>query len=92
MPEHQFPHLMANEPTTVELTLKEYEEYRNPKQPGRGTEGTKDVPKAVEPDTSGTDGTPFSGTRAEAIKILQERGFEYKHLRSKRRDELIDML
>lgn len=92
MPEHQFPHLMANEPTTVELTLEEYEEYRNPKQPGRSAKSTKDVPKAVEQDTSGADGTSFSGTRAEAIKILQERGFEYKHLRSKKRDELIDML
>ena len=83
MPEHQFPHLLANEPTTVELTRFEYEKYLHPGQPGEHTEGTKDVPEAVDKDTSGADGTPFSGTRAEAIKILQERGFEYKALRSK---------
>lgn len=87
-----FPHLIANEPTTVELTKEEYENYRNPRQPGQRVKDAKDEPGAVAKDTGSQTGAPFQGTRAEAIKILQERGFEYKQLRSKKRAELIELI
>lgn len=87
-----FLHLIANEPTTEELTYEEYEEYRNPGLARQRAESAKDESEAVEPDTVTEVIAPFQGTRAEAIKTLQERGFEYKQLRSKTKQQLVELL
>jgi hypothetical protein len=52
----------------------------------------KDVGQPVGTDTTPGDGAPFRGTRSDALKILQARGFDYKDLKRKTKNELIEML
>ena len=87
-----FPHLLKNEPKAVELTKKEYEDYRSIKQFRASGESDEDAPEAVGQDTGEQAESSFQGTKAEAEKILLARGISKGQLRGKRRAELIDML
>jgi len=92
MEEKLFPHLLANEPQAIELTKKEYEDYRSVERFRAGDKRSEDVREPVSEDTTEAVSAPFQGTKAEAEKILKERGFTAGQLRGKRRQELIDML
>ena len=92
MEERLFPHLLANEPQAIELTKKEYEDYRSFEQFRAGGQDSEDVPADMGAVSEEKAGAPFQGTKAEAEKILKERGFTPSQLRGKRRQELIDML
>ena len=90
--ERLFPHLMRNEPEAIELSKKQYDDYRTFEQSGTGGKDTKDVESVLPEAPIEEDGAPFSGTRGEAIKILRQRGFEYAKLKNKKKQELIDLL
>ena len=83
---------MRNEPQAVELSKKQYDDYRAFEQFGTGGKDTKDVESDLPEAPIEEVGTSFSGTRAEAIKILSKRGFRYEELKRKRKQELIDLL
>ena len=92
MEERLFRHLLANEPQAVELSKKQYDDYRAFEQFGAGGKNTKDVESILPEAPVEEASAPFSGTRAQAIKILCKRGFEYGELKSKKKQELIDLL
>ena len=92
MEEKLFPHLLANEPQAIELTKKEYEDYRSVEQFRGGDKRAEDVRESVSEDSAEAVGASFQGTKAEADAILKGRGFTASQLRGKRRQELIDML
>jgi len=97
MPDKNFPVLMQIEPTVVELTKEDYEIYMGIRPGGPQGEARKDVRQGmgaiakekIKPQVRDQGETPK--TRQEYIKVLQGRGFEYKHLRSKKLGELRDM-
>ena len=93
MEERLFKHLIVNEPGVAELTKKQYEDYRALEQSGAGSKDPEDVEPVLE-EATGEKELPevFSGTRTEAIKVLQERGFPYTQLRRLKKQELIDLL
>ena len=84
--------LKAIQPEVVELTTAEYEERMGAGPAGEQGKKTEDVGQPMGTDTTSEDGAPFRGTRADALKILKERGFDYKDLKRKTKKELIEML
>jgi hypothetical protein len=90
--EARWPILRQIEPSVVELTHKEYEERMGIKQQGGAGAAPAAQSEGMGAHPEIKAGAPFSGTRAEAIKILQERGFDYKDLKRKTKGQLIEML
>lgn len=78
------------EPTAQEITKNEYENYMGI-VPVRGeSKADKDVRQPVEENPGEQVGAPLS--RGAAIKILRERGLDYKDLKTKTKDQLIEMV
>ena len=83
---------MVNQPDVVELTKEEYENGLSIEL-GRGDSKKVKAPVTrMEQNQVEQTGSSFQGTRAEAIKILCERGLEYAVLKNKKKQELIDLL
>jgi len=93
MTEKQFKILKTVEPSVVELTKKEYEKRMGIRP--EGSEGKKDtdVGQSVGEDSKKEDDASVSpGTRQEIIKTLQKRGLKYVDLKSKTKQQLLEML
>jgi len=90
--ERLFKHLIPNFPTAIEITKKQYDDYRTFEQFGAGSKDTESVEGVLPEVADDEPGTSFSGTRAEAIKALRKRGFDYADLKNKKKQELIDLL
>lgn len=89
-PEETWPILKRIEPSVVELTKEEYEKGLGIKsEGGEGAAPNYGRTGLVEDQAIKAEAQV---PRAEAIKTLRERGFEYKTLRSKTKSELNDML
>ncbi len=80
------------EPTVQEITLEEYENRMGIKPAGPASKESSDVGQPMAASTTVEAGAPFSGTRSDAIKILQERGLAYNDLKRKTKKELVEML
>ncbi len=91
-----WPHLVANEPTVVELTQQEYENDRGIKQPGAGSKSSKDVGQLVGKDPAKKAGTSFSGenTKKEIIAEVIRRGTDLTEpqLKQHNKTQLLAML
>lgn len=79
------------EPTAVELTKDEYERRMGIVPNGGKGKKSKDVGQPVGKGAKKQAETPLLGRQA-AIKVLREKGHEYKDLKSKTREQLNDML
>ena len=95
--------LKLNEPTVIELTKGEYENYRSAQQVGRGGEHDTDVPASVGEDTAQKVSAPIprkgfkanadgKGTKAQIVETLKQRGLTTAELRGLNRKELVDLL
>ncbi|MCK5019487.1 MAG: hypothetical protein KAS32_20680 [Candidatus Peribacteraceae bacterium] len=91
-----FKHLLKNEPGVVELTQKQYEDYRTLEQSGAGSESPEDVGEVLEeaPVEGQSDYEEVSreNTNEEIKTVLRNRGFGTAQIRGKRKQELLDML
>ena len=96
MEERLFPHLLANEPSVIELNEKEYYAYRNIEQPGGSGENAEDVQSVFLEVTEPQDGEVFSGenTKKEIIAEITRRGttLTQSELGRKNKSELLDLL
>ena len=92
MEERLFYHLLKNEPGVIELTKKQYDDYRALEQHRGGGQDSKDVEEILPEAPAGEVGASFSGTKAQIEAELRKRGFTPSELRGKRKSELEDML
>lgn len=95
MEDKYFEHLLAIEPSTVELTKQDYEKRMGIKQQWEASQKGADVGEPMGKDTKKKDDPPLQGnpkTRQDFIRVLQGRGFEYKDLKTKKLPELKEMI
>ncbi len=94
MEERLFPHLLKNEPSTIEITKKEYDDHRDFEQFRRGGKDTKDVKEVLSEATVAKDGTPFSGTNKEIREEIIRRGttLTKSQLNRKNKSQLLELL
>ena len=85
-------HLLRNEPSVEELTKKEYEDYHRIGSIGQASKQIKNVSGAVGKGAKKKDEPSVHGTRPQILKTLRERGFDYKDLKSKTKQQLIELL
>ena len=98
MEDRLFLALVKNEPTVEELTRKDYEKRMALRRTGQKGEAGKDGQQPVGPDTAEEQDAASvrvegesPQTRADYIKILCQRGLDYKTLKRKKLGELKDM-
>lgn len=78
------------EPTAQEITKEEYEKRMGIIPVGGEVKAVEDVGQPVGEDTEEEVSSPLS--RGQALKILVARGFNYKDIKTKTKEQLIEML
>ena len=86
--------MKRTEPRVEQITKEDYENRMGIRPEGSESKKVKDVGQPVGENPAKADEAPVpvSYTRPEAIKVLRERGFAYKDLKSKTKDQLIEMI
>jgi len=94
MEDKHLPILLKIEPKAIELTKEDYEKRMGIGPERAESKKAKDVREPVDPDPEKQAGTsvPVSHTRPEAIKILTGRGIPYSEIKSKTKQQLLEML